>query len=471
MNAGAVPRAKAGTLPPVVLTGATGFVGRRILHQLAAAGAPSVQAIARRPDSLATSADWHPHWRTVACDLGRDTIPAGTLSRGSVVLHLAAATGKASPREMREVNVEGTRRLLQAAKEAGVAHFIFVSSIAASFRDQRWYHYAHAKREAEALVAASGIPCSIVRPTMIFGTGSPIEAALSGLATGGAPIVLGSGEVAVQPLHVDDLAAFLIALAADAPAGGAPMELGGGEQLTMRALLGRIRAARSLPARTPTSIPLGLIRTMLGAVEPIVGSALPVSAGQLASFVNDATATPHPTVTRLMPVPRGVDAMLTSIEQVPERTLPPQPPAQELEREFAVFAGYLGESRVDSRLTAAYVRAHQSLPNVADDRLDSWLLELARGGGARCALADCYARRTRPFGLLRRKLVLTLAVLESMPQTHAAFDTAVTSSAMAAWASLVALGVRWGLTTVAAIVTCLPAHLLLAITPASKRHG
>lgn len=249
------------------------------------------------------------------------------------------------------------------------------------------------------------------------------------------------------------------------------MELGGGEQLTMRGLLGRIRAARSLAARTPTAIPLGLIRTMLGAVEPIVGSALPVSAGQLASFVNDATATPHPTVKRLMPAPRGVDAMLTSIEQVPERTLPPQPPPQELEREFAVFARYLGESRVDGRLSAAYVRAHQSLPNVADDRLDGWLLKLARRGDARCALADCYARRTRPFGLLRRKLVLTLAVLESMPQTHAAFDTAVTSSATAAWASLVALGVRWGVTTVAAIVTCLPAHLLLAITPAPKRHG
>lgn len=387
------------------------------------------------------------------------------------MLHLAAATGKASPREMRQVNVEGTRRLLQAAKEAGVAHFIFVSSIAASFRDQRWYHYAHAKREAEALVAASGIPCSIVRPTMIFGPGSPIETALTGLATGGAPIVLGSGEVAVQPVHVDDLASFLVGLAADAPAGGAPMELGGGERMTMRALLARIRAARSLPSRTPTSIPLGFIRTVLGALEPMVGTALPVSAGQLASFVNDATATPHPIVTRLMPAPRGVDAMLTPIEQGAQQALLPQPSPQELEQEFVVFAGYLGASGGDRRLSAAYVRAHQSLPNVADDRLDAWLLGLARGGATQCALADCYARRTRPFGLLRRKLVLTLAVLESMPQTHAAFDTAVTSSAMAAWASLVALGVRWGVTTAVAIVTCLPAHVLLAITPAPKRHG
>lgn len=475
MNAGPVPRVNAGTLPPVVLTGATGFVGRRVLHQLAAAAAPTVHAIARHPESLATSPDWRPEWRALACDIGRETIPPGTLSRGSVVLHLAAATGKASPREMRNVNVEGTRRLLQAAKEAGVAHFIFVSSIAASFRDQRWYHYAHAKREAEALVAASGIPCSIVRPTMIFGPGSPIEAALFGLATGGAPIVLGSGEVAVQPLHVDDLAVFLVALAADAPAGAAPMEIGGGEQMSMRALLARMRAARALPSRTPRSIPLGLIRSVLGAVEPIVGTALPVSAGQLASFVNDATAAPHPVVARLMPALRGVDAMLEAHEHDRETSAPvappPQPSPQELEGEFAVFAEYLGAPLVDHRLSAAYARAHQSLRNVADDRLDAWLLALARGGATRCALADCYARRTRPFGLLRRKLVLSLAVLESMPQTHAAFDTAVTSSALAAWSSLVASGVRWGFTTAIAIVLCLPAHLLLAITPAPKRHG
>lgn len=300
----------AGTLPPVVLTGATGLLGRRVLRQLASLATPSVHAVGRHPESLANTPDWRPEWRAVSCDLAHEGLPAGLLTRRSVVLHLAAATGKASPHQMREVNVEGTRRVLAAAKAAGAAHFIFVSSIAASFRDQRWYHYAHAKREAEALVTASGIPCSIVRPTMIFGPESPIERALTGLATGGAPIVLGSGEVQVQPIHVDDLATFLVALAADLPAGSSPMEVGGGDRLTMRALLARVRSARGLPPRTPFSVPLGMLRQLLGAVEPVVGSRLPVSAGQLASFVNDATAAAHPTVSRLLPDPLGVDAML-----------------------------------------------------------------------------------------------------------------------------------------------------------------
>jgi len=199
---------KTGTIPPVVLTGATGFVGRRVLHELSRCGALSVSALARNSASLTSSADWHPEWRAVPCDLSREEIPPGVITPGCVVLHLAAATGKAAPSAMRAVNVDGTRRLVKAAREGGASHVIFVSSIAASFRDQRWYHYAHAKLEGEALVREGGVPCSIVRPAMIFGEGSPIQAALAGLATGGAPIVMGSGQVQVQPIHVDDLAAF-----------------------------------------------------------------------------------------------------------------------------------------------------------------------------------------------------------------------------------------------------------------------
>ncbi|HEX4936932.1 MAG TPA: NAD(P)-dependent oxidoreductase, partial [Gemmatimonadaceae bacterium] len=381
----------AGALPPVVLTGATGFVGRRVLHELSRLGAASVHAVARNPVALPATEAWRPEWRATACDLSREPLPAGVITPGCVVLHLAAATGKATPREMRAVNVDGTRRVLDAAKAGGAAHVVFVSSIAASFGDQRWYHYAHAKRDAEGLVAASGLPCSIVRPTMIFGSGSPIQAALGGLAAGAAPIVLGSGRVRVQPIHVDDLAAFLVALAGDAPAGASPMEVGGGECVTMRDLLARLRSARGLPPRTPRSIPLGVVRSLLGAVERVVGTALPVTAGQLASFVNDSSAEPHPVVSRLLPSPRALAAMLpASPDGAPggpvaaAPALAPAAGADALANEFAAFARHLGAPVVDARLTAAYVRAHQSLPAHADDRFDAWLYTWGRRGRWAC---------------------------------------------------------------------------------------
>ena len=303
----------AASLPPLVITGASGFIGGRVLHALAERGATKVTALARDPSRLIRHTEWRPEWRAVQCDLASAAVPADAIPPDAVLLHLAASTGKMSPADMSTVNVQGTARVVDAARAASARHLIFVSSIAAGFADQRWYHYARAKRAAEQLVSASGLPYSIVRPTMVFGPGSAIETALTGLATGGAPIVLGTGTVRVQPVHVDDVAALLLALVAGAPVGAAPLEVGGGERLTLRELLARIRSFRALAPRTPLSIPLGAVRLALGVVEPVVLPLLPVTAGQLAAFVNHSDAAPSDIVVRLLPAPRRIDAMLTAV--------------------------------------------------------------------------------------------------------------------------------------------------------------
>ncbi|MEO6444100.1 MAG: NAD-dependent epimerase/dehydratase family protein [Gemmatimonadaceae bacterium] len=301
----------AASLPPLVLTGASGFIGRRVLHALARRDAAAVTAVARDTAHLTTLPEWQSRWRALACDLGKDDLPADVLPRDAVFLHLAASTGRLSPAEMSRVNVEGTRRVLASARATGARHLVFVSSIAAGFDDQRWYHYARAKSAAEQLVLGSGVPCSVVRPTMVFGRGSPLERALVGLATSPLPIVLGSGDVQVQPVHVDDVVQVLLALAARAPVSGAPLELGGRDRVTLRELLARIRTARGLPPRTPHSLPIGLLRLLLGTVEPVLRPLMPVTAGQLASFVNDSDATPHPALADLLPGPLGIEEMLT----------------------------------------------------------------------------------------------------------------------------------------------------------------
>ena len=300
------------TLPPLVLTGASGFIGRHMLHALAERGAIDVTVLARAPERLQHDAAWCSGWRALRCDLETDAIPTGTISPATVVLHMAASTGNMSPSAMSAVNVGGTVRVIEAAQKGGARHLIFVSSIAAGFANMRWYHYGRAKREAERVVAASGVPSSIVRPTMVFGPGSPIEVAMTSMATGGLPIVLGSGTVRVQPVHVDDVVTLLLALAADAPAGRVPLEVGGADRVTLRDLLASIRAKRSLAPRRPWSISLGLLRLLLGVFEPVVRPLLPVTAGQLAAFLNHSDAVPNVTVARLLPSPRGLEAMLAA---------------------------------------------------------------------------------------------------------------------------------------------------------------
>jgi NADH dehydrogenase len=272
---------------PVIITGATGFIGRRVMARLAReAGTLDLLALTRQPDALRSAGWWPAHWRTATQDL-RDKPETAGWPGHATVLHLAAATGNASRRTMESSIVDGTRSLLDAAQAAKAAHFVLVSSIAAGYRDTRWYHYAKAKLAAEQIVSESDVPWTIVRPTLVFGAGSPVEKALWGLACGRLPVVPGGGRVRMQPVDVDDVAETLMGLMHTGPL-GTVVELGGVEAVTLRELLARMRAIRGLPPREPVGVPLGALRTALGLVEPVFGGFLPVTAGQLAAFVNDS---------------------------------------------------------------------------------------------------------------------------------------------------------------------------------------
>lgn len=141
-----------------------------------------------------------------------------------------------------------------------------------------------------------------------------------------------------------------------------------------------------------------------------------------------------------------------------------------LRREFVVFASYLGARGDAGRGTAQYVRAHASLPLDATP-LDRVLLAFGRTSRVAASLADAYARLVRPYGLLRRKIVLALAVLESSPATHADFDTAAPSGPTFAWLSLAALGTWWALRTLAAVIVLGPVHLFSALTATRAARG
>jgi len=453
---------------PLVLTGATGFLGRELVRRLAAEVAVpgaerSVTLLVRSPDSLPPDVRIPSTWRVVACDLSNQasTLPPGILPPACVVLHLAAVTGRAPAALMHRVNVDGTRMLAEAARRADARHFVLVSSIAAGYRRQRWYPYAASKQGAEAALLASGVPATIVRPTMVFGPGSRVQEGLERLAGGRFPIVLGGGNVLVQPVDVRDLADLLLALVDHRPMGAEPLEIGSGDRYSMRTLLARIRAARGLPARSPWSVPLGLPRLGLAAAEGVFGPKLPVTAGQLSAFLNDSVATSHPVVDLLLPP----GDPLRSVVSAPSGGATPGDDAAlggaaELEREFKSLAQHLGTERPSTEAVAAYCRGHPRAIAVPFDALDLRLLRLARRSPVGCVLADSYARLTRPYGLLRRKLVLALAVLEADPERHAEYDTGRVSALAVAWTEVVLLGVRWLAWTMIAVLVLAPGHLV-----------
>ena len=271
-------------IAPLFVTGASGFVGRRVLRLLAQSGQTDVRLLSRTPVGL-TSGGTLPHGaRVVHGDLASVSSWLPALEGVDTVLHLASSTGKVRRSDHFDAIVGGTERLLDAARGAGVSRFLFVSSIAAGFEHRRYYHYAEAKRAAEALVRASSFDWLIVRPTMVLGPESPVLSGLRTLATLPLPVIFGSGNAPVEPIAVDDLAAILVAALDVNPWGGRTISIGGPERVTVEELIARIRSS-AVTARF-THIPLAPVRELLGALEPLFFPLLPMLAGQLATFAN-----------------------------------------------------------------------------------------------------------------------------------------------------------------------------------------
>lgn len=298
-------------LPPVCLTGASGFIGQRVVERLRALDAKDVTLLLRNVSRVSIHAS-QSNWRVLELDLVAGAIPAHAISADAVVLHLAAATGNADPRTLQRVNVNATARLLEAAHAADARYIVFVSSIAAGYSDKRWAPYAKSKLAAEHLVARAGIPHTIVRPTMVFGPGSPNQRALERLATLARPVIPGNGHVRVQPIHVDDLANALVQLVVAPLSSTAPVTIGGPNVVTMRELFAAIRRARGLPPRDPVSLPLEAVRRILAILGAATASRLPVNAGQFVAFANDSVADPQAGGVHLPAARISLEAMLGS---------------------------------------------------------------------------------------------------------------------------------------------------------------
>jgi uncharacterized protein YbjT (DUF2867 family) len=268
----------------VFVTGASGFVGRRVVSHLVANGC-TVLALSRSGDA--------PAGEGIRCIRG-DLMVADTwraaLQEADAVVHLAAAVGKASRAEFFRVNRDGTALLLREAGRAGIRRFVFTSSIAAAYADTKYYHYAHAKQAAEGIVRGGDVPWIIVRPTIVLGRGSAIGRRFRSL--GAAPVlpVFGTGRVRVQPVDVDDLAIVLAELVNREDLTGRTLEIGGPDVVTMEELLAAVHVAIHGRRGKTLHVPLGALRSVLGTLERVSPALAPVTAGQFAAFCNDGVA-------------------------------------------------------------------------------------------------------------------------------------------------------------------------------------
>jgi nucleoside-diphosphate-sugar epimerase len=181
----------------VAVTGASGFLGDAVCRTLSARGF-QVRALVRDPGRYAGP----PGARAAHCDLP-DVIDEAALAGAEAIVHCAYATRETVLERARRVNETGTQRLAEAARRAGVARTVFVSTVLAA-ADAPSY-YARSKYALEAL--SDPARDTVIRPGLIIGRhGHGLFQQLLDNMRGLRVVPLfDGGSQPLQTVHVDDV--------------------------------------------------------------------------------------------------------------------------------------------------------------------------------------------------------------------------------------------------------------------------
>jgi uncharacterized protein YbjT (DUF2867 family) len=252
----------------ILVTGGSGFVGGHVVHALRQAGRP-VRCLVRNRGKAGKLA-------ALGCELaeGDMTDPAslrGAVEGVDVVVHLVAIR-QGKREQFQRVMAGGTRDLLKLAKEGGAKRWVQMSALGTSEETKELVPYYEAKWQMEQDVQRSGFPYVIFRPSFVFGRDGGILPTFRKLAklTPVTPIT-GSGKQRIQPIWVDDVAAYFEQAIDLEAATNRTFELGGPDVVTWNELWERLK--RALGVRRPSvHVPVGLMKVNALLTERLPGN-------------------------------------------------------------------------------------------------------------------------------------------------------------------------------------------------------
>lgn len=240
----------------VLVTGATGFVGRALARQLVQRGA-ELRCLVRSGSDRSVLSD-------VDCELVEGDLTAPESLKAategcSTVLHLAAETRPLAVAELHRINVVGSGELARHARESGVERFVYVSTLitarAGGTLPRAWARAARSKLAGERAVLRH-MPAVILRSAPCFGPNDHLACPIMARLRRPWPLVwfVGQGTFQTQPIWVEDLAECLALAALEGKAESAPRDLAGPEVMNvlefwdaLAAALGAFRVRLHLP--------------------------------------------------------------------------------------------------------------------------------------------------------------------------------------------------------------------------------
>ncbi|MBI5492575.1 MAG: complex I NDUFA9 subunit family protein [Deltaproteobacteria bacterium] len=246
----------------ILVTGGTGFVGRNLIEELLKGR--GVRCLVRHPERGFPLSGVE----LVRGDVTDKRSVLGAMGGVDAVVHLVGILMESKGSAFRAVHVEGTRNVVEACGESGVARYIHVSALGTRPFARSEYH--RTKWEAEEAVRASSLDYTIFRPSVIFGKEDKFTN-LFARAMRLSPVIMipGDGRNKMQPVFVKDLARAMSDSIDMAAAGKATFEAAGPEIYTFDEIIDSIAAVLN---KSPFKlhVPMSLMRLNAALLETVL---------------------------------------------------------------------------------------------------------------------------------------------------------------------------------------------------------
>jgi NADH dehydrogenase len=259
----------------VLVTGGTGFIGPHVVHALRGREVP-VRVLVRDRRRGSNAAAWGAE--LVEGDVTDPDSLRRAVTGADVVVHLVAII-KGTAADFERVMAQGTRDLVAAARDAGVRRLVLASALGLDERTKDAVPYYRAKWEMERAVKESALEHVVFRPSFVFGKDGGVLPTFVRLARF-APVtpIVGPGTQRLQPIWIDDLAAYFAAAVDHGGAANRTFEVGGPDAPTWNEFWDRLK--RVLGARRPSiHLPFAVMRAQAALTERLPGA--PVTRDQL----------------------------------------------------------------------------------------------------------------------------------------------------------------------------------------------
>lgn len=259
---------RARTALNILLTGASGFIGKRLMAALQAKGHRVICTVRRSSRAIEMK-----NVETIPVDFVQDSDPSVWVPRLAgidVLINTVGIIRERGTQNFTAIHVRTPCALFRACELAGVGRVIQISALGADRDARSRYHLS--KRDADDYLASLPLRSVIVQPSLVYGPGGASARLFNILAS--LPVIglPGGGRQRVQPVYINDLIDGIVALLDAKISPGVRLPMVGPAQVTMRSFLEQLRSAMHLSPGRFLTVP-----NTLASLAAVIGEKVPAS--------------------------------------------------------------------------------------------------------------------------------------------------------------------------------------------------